>query len=150
MLAGSHALMVHLDGMTPTAKEIVQSYRQLYRHGLQAVQYSSPARHTLKDRLRRAYRNGTAADFDAEKIENTIQFLSNAAKEKGMEHRIVKNLLHAWWWERYLRYVNQLRRSRLWGSNFGVAPLSRSQKSLKSVKRPTAISTSLSRPSMTA
>ncbi|MCJ1299373.1 hypothetical protein MMC08_002165 [Hypocenomyce scalaris] len=95
--------MVHLDGMTPTAKEIIQSYRQLYRHGLQAVQYSSPARHTLKDRLRRAYRNGTAADFDAEKIENTIQFLSNAAKEKGMEHRIVKNLLHAWWWERYLR-----------------------------------------------
>ena len=98
--------MVHLDGMTPTAKEIIQSYRQLYRHGLQAVQYSSPARHTLKDRLRRAYRNGTAADFDAEKIENTIQFLSNAAKEKGMEHRIVKNLLHAWWWERYLRFVN--------------------------------------------
>ena len=97
-----------LDGMTATTKEIVQSYRRLYRHGLQAVQYSSPSRHTLKDRLQRAYRNGTAADFDAEKIENTIEFLRNAAKEKCIEHRIVKSLLHVWWWEKLQRYANSV------------------------------------------
>lgn len=103
----------HLDGMTATAKEIVQSYRQLYRYGLQAVQYSSPARHTLKHRLERAFRNGNAADFDAEKIKNTIEFLKNAAKSRGIEHRIVKNLLFVWWWEksqrRDQRYVNSVR-----------------------------------------
>lgn len=89
-----------------TAKEIVQSYRRLYRHGLQAVQYSSPARHTLKDRLEQAYRNGTAEDFDAQKIEKTIEFLSDAAKETGLANRIVKNLMHVWWWEKIQRYIN--------------------------------------------
>ncbi|KAI4127148.1 MAG: hypothetical protein LQ347_004718 [Umbilicaria vellea] len=89
--------------MTATAKEIVQSYRRLYRHGLQAVQYSSPARHTLKDRLEQAYRNGSAEDFNAQKIETTIEFLSNAAKERGIANRIVKNLLRVWWWEKIQR-----------------------------------------------
>lgn len=91
--------------MTATAKEIVQSYRRLYRHGLQAVQYSSPARHTLKDRLEQAYRNGSAEDFNAQKIETTIEFLSNAAKERGIANRIVKNLLRVWWWEKIQRYI---------------------------------------------
>ena len=95
----------HLDGMTPTAKEIVQSYRRLYRHGLQAVQYSSPARYVLRDRLQRAYRDGTAEDFNAEKIEKTIEFLSDATKVSGIEHLIVKNLHHVWWWEKKQRYV---------------------------------------------
>lgn len=91
--------------MTATAKEIVQSYRRLYRHGLQAVQYSSPARYTLKERLQRAYRNGDAEDFDAEKIEKTIEFLSDAAKETGLAHRIVKNLMYVWHWEKIQRYI---------------------------------------------
>lgn len=93
--------------MSPTAKEIIQSYRQLYRHGLHAVQYSSPARYVLLDRLQRAYRLGTAEDFDAEKIEKTIEFLSDAAKVRGREHLIVKNLHHVWWWEKTQRYISQ-------------------------------------------
>lgn len=97
----------HLDGMSPTAKEIVQSYRRLYRHGLHAVQYSSPARYVLLDRLQRAYRHGIAEDFDAEKIEKTIEFLSDAAKMRGREHLIVKNLHHVWWWEKNQRYISQ-------------------------------------------
>ncbi|MCJ1458874.1 hypothetical protein MMC28_009248 [Mycoblastus sanguinarius] len=78
---------------------IVQSYRNLYRHALHAVQYSSPARYTLRSLLRNAYRTKTAADFDAEKIKNTLTFLHYAGKEKGLEHRLLKNLLHVWWWE---------------------------------------------------
>lgn len=45
------------------------------------------------------YRNGNPADFDPRKVNNTLIFLEGAAKEKGLEHRILKNLLHTWWWE---------------------------------------------------
>lgn len=85
--------------MIPSSQEIVRSYRRLYRHALYAVQYAVPARHTLRILLRNAYRTGSAADFDAQKINNTVTFLEAAAKEKGIEHRILKNLLHTWFWE---------------------------------------------------
>lgn len=85
--------------MVATSQEIVRSYRQLYRHGLHAVQYAAPARYTLKILLENQYRTGNAADFDAQKISNTLTFLNGAAKEKGLEHKILKNLLHTWFWE---------------------------------------------------
>lgn len=84
--------------MTGNPQEIVRTYRSLYRQGLHAVQFSSPARHTLKTVLRNSYRNGTAADFNAQKIQNTVTFLNYAAKETGLEHKLLKNLLHVWWW----------------------------------------------------
>lgn len=85
--------------MSVTGQEIVRSYRQLYRHGLHAVQYAAPARYTLRILLRNAYRTGNAAEYDAQKINNTLTFLEGAAREKGLEHKIVKNLLHTWYWE---------------------------------------------------
>lgn len=85
--------------MIPSSQEIVRSYRQVYRHALHAVQYAAPARYTLRILLDNAYRTGDAADFDAQKIKNTLTFLEGAAKEKGLEHRILKNLLHTWYWE---------------------------------------------------
>ena len=85
--------------MSVSGQEIVRSYRQLYRHGLHAVQYAAPARYTLKILLENAYRTGNAADYDAQKINNTLTFLEGAAKEKGLEHKILKNLLHTWYWE---------------------------------------------------
>lgn len=84
--------------MIPTSQEILRSYRRLYRHAMYAVQYASPARYTLRILLENAYRTGNAADFDAQKINNTITFLEGAAREKGLEHRILKNLLHTWFW----------------------------------------------------
>jgi hypothetical protein len=83
--------------MTASTHEIVRSYRSLYRYGLRAVQYSSPARHILRKEIRHAYQNNTAADFDAGKIENTLNFLRSAAEERGWAHRILKNLIHIWW-----------------------------------------------------
>ena len=83
--------------MTPSALDVVRSYRSLYRHALRAVQYSAPARYLLRDEIRHAYRNNGAADFDGQKIENTLEFLRSAAAEKGWAHRIVKNLIHVWW-----------------------------------------------------
>ncbi|KAF3032738.1 hypothetical protein E8E11_001502 [Didymella keratinophila] len=59
--------------------------------------FSKPARYTLRDRLRWAFRKGTASDFDQQKIANTLEFLQYATKQNGLEHKILKNLLLAWW-----------------------------------------------------
>ena len=87
--------------MAVNSQEIVRSYRHLYRHAMYAVQYAAPARYTLKILLENAYRTGNAAHYDAEKINNTLTFLHGAAKEKGLEHKILKNLLHTWFWSIY-------------------------------------------------
>lgn len=85
--------------MIPSSQEIVRSYRRLYRHAIYAVQYAAPAKYTLRILLENAYRTGNAADFDMQKINNTVTFLEGAAKERGLEHRILKNLLHTWSWD---------------------------------------------------
>jgi hypothetical protein len=76
---------------------IIYAYRHLYRHGLRAVQFSKPARYTLRDRLRLAFHRGSAADFASHKVENTLELLRYATKENGLEHKIVKNLIFVWW-----------------------------------------------------
>ena len=78
----------------------VLAYRNLYRHGLQAVQYSKPARYVLRDILREAFGKSPATEYQAKRIGNTILFLQNAAKSKGMEHKIVKNLIFVRWSQR--------------------------------------------------
>lgn len=85
--------------MTVGRLEIVRSYRNLYRHALRAVQYSSPARYTLKSHLRLAYRSNGAEAFCSLKIDNTLLFLKHAAEVRGLEHRLLKSLLHVWWWQ---------------------------------------------------
>ncbi|KAM5351877.1 hypothetical protein ACJ41O_004600 [Fusarium nematophilum] len=72
--------------------EIVHAYRHLYRNLLRAVQYTVPARLVARDQLRSAFRE-PGATFDRLGVKRTIWFLEAAAKEKGLEHRILKNLL---------------------------------------------------------
>ena len=72
--------------------EIVHAYRHLYRGLLRAVQFSSPARYAARDRLRAAFRDGAAA-WDAEGAKRTLWFVEAAARERGLEHRLLKNLL---------------------------------------------------------
>jgi len=76
---------------------VIHAYRNLYRHGLRAIQFSKPARYTLRDRLRLAFRRGSATDLEPQKIQQTIEFLQYATKERGLEHKILKNLLIVWW-----------------------------------------------------
>jgi hypothetical protein len=83
--------------ITMSSKAVVHAYRHVLRHGLRAIQFSKPARFTLRDRLRAAFRKGAASDFDQQKIANTLEFLQHAAKHNGLEHKIVKNLLLVWW-----------------------------------------------------
>lgn len=76
---------------------IIHAYRHLYRNSLRAVQFSKPARYTLRDRLRLAFRKGSAGDLEPQRIQQTIEFLQYATKENGLEHKILKNLLFVWW-----------------------------------------------------
>jgi len=87
--------------MSFTNADVARAYRQLYQHGLRAVRYSGPARYTIRDRLRVAFRKGRLADFDPFRIQNTIQFLHGAARESSLEHKVLRSLLHTWYWEAY-------------------------------------------------
>lgn len=75
---------------------VLHAYRHVLRHSLRAIQFSKPARYTLRDRLRWAFRKGSASDFDQQKITNTLEFLQYATKQNGLEHKILKNLLLVW------------------------------------------------------
>ena len=87
--------------MTTTAnrQQVLLAYRHLYKHCLQAVQYSKPARYIIRDRLRRLFHSGQPKDLDQKRVDNTLEFLRGAARHKGLEHRIVKNLIHVWFHE---------------------------------------------------
>ncbi|KAI4646866.1 hypothetical protein J4E93_005090 [Alternaria ventricosa] len=76
---------------------VLHAYRHLYRHSLRAIQFSKPARYTLRDRIRLAFRKGSAADYEPQRIQNTLEFLQYATRQNGLEHKIVKNLLFVWW-----------------------------------------------------
>lgn len=76
---------------------VIHAYRHLYRNSLRAIQFSKPARYTLRDRLRLAFRKGSASSFEPQKVQNTLEFLQYATKQNGLEHKIVKNLLFVWW-----------------------------------------------------
>ncbi|KAH7356843.1 hypothetical protein BKA65DRAFT_393628 [Rhexocercosporidium sp. MPI-PUGE-AT-0058] len=82
-----------------SSSELIHAYRQLYRGLLHAVQYSKPSRYIARDQLRDAFRKGEQASFDQQKVIRTIEFLKYAAQERGLEHRIVKSLLHTKYWE---------------------------------------------------
>lgn len=83
--------------MSPSHQELITTYRHLYKHLLRAVQYSKPARFIARTRLRVEYRNNSVTTYDSARISRTLEFLDAAAKTKGLEHRIVKNLMHVWW-----------------------------------------------------
>jgi hypothetical protein len=79
-----------------TQLDIIHTYRTLFRAALRAVQYSKPARYTARDRLRNAFRSNSPASYDTQKIASTLEFLHGAATTRGLEHKIVKNLMHVW------------------------------------------------------
>lgn len=87
------------EKMEPVPKStILLAYRHLYQHLLRAVKYSKPARYIARDRIRAAFRNSSPQQhFQPAEISRTLEFLDNAAKYRGLEHRIVKNCMHVWW-----------------------------------------------------
>lgn len=77
------------------SEQIIHAYRHLLRTSLQAIRYAKPARFTLQSHLRSSFRNPTSS-FNPYEISKTLEFLDNAAKYKGLEDKIVRNLLHVW------------------------------------------------------
>ena len=80
-------------------QQIVLAYRHLYQLALRAVHYSKPARFTIRDRLRRAFRDAHPNDFDGRRVRNTCQFLHTAASARTLEHSVLRSLLITWYWE---------------------------------------------------
>ena len=85
---------------TFSSASVVTAYRSLYRSGLRAVKYSRPARYVMRDVLRKAFREGSPADFNVTKIQNTVTFLQNAVTTRGIEHKVLQNILRYRWWEK--------------------------------------------------
>ncbi|KAJ5086313.1 hypothetical protein NUU61_007620 [Penicillium alfredii] len=79
---------------------VIHAYRHLYRQGLKAIRYSTPARHVLVNSLRASFRSSPQEELNPSKISNTLRFLERAAETTGMEHKIVRNLMLARFWER--------------------------------------------------
>ncbi|KAK7980104.1 hypothetical protein PG990_002968 [Apiospora arundinis] len=78
--------------MTMANLEVIHAYRHLYRGLLHAVQFSKPARYVARHQLRTAFEE-SGATFDAKSVANTIGFLDAAARSRGPEHKVLKNLL---------------------------------------------------------
>lgn len=97
--------------LTMSSAELVQAYRRLYRSALRAVQFSKPARYVIRDQLRAAFRgerttmtsaanNEGAQPFDPEAVRRTVWFFNSAAESRGIEHKILQNLLKTAYWRR--------------------------------------------------
>ena len=84
--------------------EVIHAYRHLLRAGLRAVQFSKPARFAVRDQLRDGFREAaSAAELDGQRVRRTVHFFNAAAREKGLEHRILKNLVRVAWERRQSR-----------------------------------------------
>ncbi|KAH7040725.1 uncharacterized protein B0I36DRAFT_311337 [Microdochium trichocladiopsis] len=75
-----------------STEQVLHAYRHLYRGLLHAVQFSKPARYVARDRLRVAFREEGAV-LEPRSIARTLRFLEAATRERGLEHKVLKNLL---------------------------------------------------------
>ena len=71
----------------------IHAYRHLLRGTMAAVSHAYPARIIARDALRTAFRDRGAAPLEAERVKRTLWFLTAAAKERGLEHQVVKNMV---------------------------------------------------------
>ncbi|KAI1083792.1 DUF1763-domain-containing protein [Whalleya microplaca] len=79
---------------------VIHAYRHLYRGLLHAVQFAKPARYIVRAQLRKAFTEPGAAKLDQQRLVRTLMFLQAAAREKGIEHTVLKTLIHT----AYFRY----------------------------------------------
>jgi hypothetical protein len=99
-----------------TDLEVVHAYRHLYRGLLRAVQFSKPARYVGRDQLRAAFREKGAV-YNKSGIDGTLQFFKAAARSRGLEHKVLKNLLFVHFYRGFrgnpwIRLSNMTRSSR--------------------------------------
>ncbi|KAL7276550.1 hypothetical protein RUND412_000430, partial [Rhizina undulata] len=78
---------------------ILASYRRVYKAGLAAIQFSDPARYAVRDKIRKAFRRSPPSAYSQLRIDNTVEFLRIAARRRGTEHQIVRNLCMVHYWQ---------------------------------------------------
>lgn len=86
-----------MSSTTTSGFTAIQAYRSLYRALLHAVQFSKPARYVVRDQIRNAFRRGQPEDLNQLRIARTLEFLKGATQEAGLEHKILKGLIHTAW-----------------------------------------------------
>ncbi len=91
-----------------TGEALLHAYRHLYRNALRATHRSSPAKHVIRETIRTAFRTEPACNFSLRRVKNTEDFLKRAEKDTGVEHRILKNLLHVRYWQHHGKRDNRL------------------------------------------
>lgn len=105
----AHHRMAMAMATSSTGLDIIHAYRRVLRSAYKAVQYSSPARYVVRDQVRAAFREtprstsssststststSNAPAFDPQVAKRTAWFLEAAARDRGVEHRVVKNLV---------------------------------------------------------
>lgn len=77
--------------------EVRSMYRLLFRTGMTAVRWASPARFALRDKLRRQFRSLPRHLCTHGAVGPTLAFLHRAAAVQGTEHRLLKNLCYIEW-----------------------------------------------------
>lgn len=87
---------------------VLLAYKHLFREGLRAVQYSKPSRYTLQRILRSSFRSEPAVNFNQQRVDNTLHFLRMAARETGIEHKVLKNLLIVRFWQHKSHRENRM------------------------------------------
>jgi len=114
-----------LPTISPEELSTIQQYRMILRAGLRAVRYASPARYQIHQKIRAAFEelrnlpsgrhnptsttDGYQSKLPPHQVKyiptssflNTVEFLNTAAKQKGRESDIVRNLC-------YVEYDNWL------------------------------------------
>ncbi|KAJ0415541.1 hypothetical protein BJY00DRAFT_293321 [Aspergillus carlsbadensis] len=106
-----------MTSQAPSRQAVIHAYRQLYRQSLKAINYSTPARHLVLQTMRQSFRSPTQA-FDPRRISNTLDFLRNATEVRGIEHRILRNLLIVKYWDQpQVKSDTSTRRYKLLGIN---------------------------------
>ena len=76
---------------------LTHAYRHLYRSALHATLHSSPARYTIRNHIRAAFRNPQQEQpFDPSRISRTLLFLRAAAESPGLERKVFANIVRVW------------------------------------------------------
>lgn len=62
----------------------------------------------MRDQLRKAFRNSSPEEYDETRIRNTVGFLTQASHATGIEHKILKNIVHVRYYEQEQLCVSPL------------------------------------------
>lgn len=112
MRAQTRRLWLPVIFMSPTPvtmnPSMAGNFRRLHRAALKAVRYSHPAKYQIRDAMRSAFRSEPAHPVDQQSITNTLEFLQRAESHAGIEHKILRNLLHVRYWQNHAKKDNKL------------------------------------------